>query len=209
VTPEALQWWSCNSPRLKRVLRLRAASVGRGSSPPNTLKPRIEELTLMVYYTKTEYNFPCSLLSDGIRNSIRYLKLGSCGLHPAAELGPLRSLTSLCLWFVSISRDELESLLSNCLALEQLELTRCMGIIWLKISCALEQLSSLCIYECWNLKMIRAMLQTSPDFSLEETQSSHLGKRCKRRSWTWIVQMLSTMLVPSCHPLCQILKLLL
>ena len=120
------------------------------------VKAGIEELTPMVRHTKTEYNFPCSLLSDGIRNSIRYLKLRCCGLHPAPELGPLRSLTSLCLRIVSINGDELECLLSNSLALEQLELIFCSDIIRLKISCALQQLTSLRVCLCCNLTAIES-----------------------------------------------------
>ncbi|XP_066353745.1 uncharacterized protein [Miscanthus floridulus] len=120
------------------------------------VKPGIEEPTLMVCHTKTEYNFPCSLLSDGIRNSIRYLKLRCCGLHPAPELGPLRSVTSLCLRIVSINGDELECLLSNSLALEQLELIFCSDIIRLKISCALQQLTSLRVCLCCNLTAIES-----------------------------------------------------
>ncbi|WVZ95428.1 hypothetical protein U9M48_041195, partial [Paspalum notatum var. saurae] len=42
--------------------------------------------------------FPCTLLSAGVRNSIRDLQLSYCAFHPtAAELGLLRNLTSLAL----------------------------------------------------------------------------------------------------------------
>uniref|UniRef100_K3YMX2 At1g61320/AtMIF1 LRR domain-containing protein n=1 Tax=Setaria italica TaxID=4555 RepID=K3YMX2_SETIT len=92
---------------------------------------------------RREYNFPCSLLSDGVRNSLRYLKLRFCALHPTSELGPFRSLRSLCLFFVSITWEELECLLSNSLALEHLDLTHCKEIIRLKIPCTLQQLTSL------------------------------------------------------------------
>jgi hypothetical protein len=51
--------------------------------------PGIEELTLILY---KKYNFPCSILSHGVRNSIRSLELGLCAFHPTPELGPLRSL---------------------------------------------------------------------------------------------------------------------
>lgn len=65
------------------------------------VKPGIEELTLMLCYAEREYYFPCSLLTDGIASSIRHLKLRFCALRPTAELGPLRNLTSLQLFFVS------------------------------------------------------------------------------------------------------------
>ncbi|BAS89719.1 Os04g0479500 [Oryza sativa Japonica Group] len=65
------------------------------------LKPGIEELTLFLFDTNKQYNFPCSLLSDGVRDSLRYIKLRFCALHPTPELAPLRSLTSLSLWLVS------------------------------------------------------------------------------------------------------------
>ncbi|CAL4996360.1 unnamed protein product [Urochloa decumbens] len=58
--------------------------------------PGIENLTLQPYYgDNMEYNVPCTLLSDGVRNSIRSLELSLCTFHPTAELGPLRKLTSL------------------------------------------------------------------------------------------------------------------
>jgi hypothetical protein len=92
------------------------------------LKPGIEILTLWLPTTKNIYNFPCSLLSDGIRNSLQYLKLHNVALHPTVELGPLRSLTSLHLCDVRITWDELECLLCNSLALEQLEVRSCVEI---------------------------------------------------------------------------------
>uniref|UniRef100_A0ACD5TBF9 Uncharacterized protein n=1 Tax=Avena sativa TaxID=4498 RepID=A0ACD5TBF9_AVESA len=59
------------------------------------LKPGIEELSLVLPETKRIYNFPCSLLSVNVRNSLRYLKLRHCAFHPTVELSPLRSLTSM------------------------------------------------------------------------------------------------------------------
>uniref|UniRef100_A0A0D9WCC1 At1g61320/AtMIF1 LRR domain-containing protein n=1 Tax=Leersia perrieri TaxID=77586 RepID=A0A0D9WCC1_9ORYZ len=107
--------------------------------------PGIEELMLMLY---EKYNLPCSLLSDGVRNSIRYLRLQNCAFHPTVELGPLRSLTSLRLQSVNITGDELECLISNTLALEQLQLSSCENIIFLKIPCVLQQLKSLSVKAC-------------------------------------------------------------
>lgn len=45
------------------------------------VKPGIEELTLKPCRSNPIYNFPCSLLSDGVRNSIRYLDLGVCSFR--------------------------------------------------------------------------------------------------------------------------------
>ncbi|KAF8668420.1 hypothetical protein HU200_052230 [Digitaria exilis] len=120
------------------------------------LKPGIEELTLWLSETPRKYNFPCSLLSDGVRNSLRYLKLRLVALRPTVELGPLRSLTSLHLWHVSSTWDELKCLLVNSLALEQLELVHCKEITCLKIPCALQRLSSLSVFECLDLNVIES-----------------------------------------------------
>ncbi|BAF15011.1 putative F-box/FBD/LRR-repeat protein At5g56810 isoform X2 [Oryza sativa Japonica Group] len=120
------------------------------------LKPEIEELTLFLPETNKQYSFPCSLLSDGVRDSLRYIKLRCCALHPTPELGPLRNLSNLHLLYVSITWAELECLLSNSLALEHLELNHCKGIICLKIPCTLQQLSSLNVVECSGLKVIES-----------------------------------------------------
>uniref|UniRef100_A0A0D9VB51 At1g61320/AtMIF1 LRR domain-containing protein n=1 Tax=Leersia perrieri TaxID=77586 RepID=A0A0D9VB51_9ORYZ len=56
--------------------------------------PGIEELDLSLC---KKYRFPCSLLSDAVRDSIRCLRLECCSFYPMAELGPLRSLTNLYL----------------------------------------------------------------------------------------------------------------
>ncbi|XP_062192882.1 F-box/LRR-repeat protein At4g14103-like [Phragmites australis] len=126
--------------------------------------PGIEELTLRPYRRK--YNFPCSLLSDGVRNSIRYLELGFCAFRPTAELGPLRSLTSLYLRAVHITGDELECLLSNALALEQFVLIYCKEIICLKIPCMLQQLSYLKVIGCWRLQVIESKAPNLSNFFL-------------------------------------------
>ncbi|CAL5009105.1 unnamed protein product [Urochloa decumbens] len=101
----------------------------------------IEEFTLMPFRRK--YNVPSSLFSDGVRNSIQYLELGFCTFRPTAELGPLRSLTSLHLRTLRITGDELECLLSKALALEQLVIIDCKEIICLKLSCTMPNLETL------------------------------------------------------------------
>ncbi|CAL5004513.1 unnamed protein product [Urochloa decumbens] len=141
------------------------------------VKPGIEELTFGLFHRfRKEYKFPCSLLSDGVRNSIRYLELYLCTLSPTAELGPLQSLTSLRLWEVRITGDELECLLSNSLALEKLELFECNGILCLRIPCELQRFSRLRISACGRLKLIECkapnlsslQLWGKPELSLGE-----------------------------------------
>jgi hypothetical protein len=66
--------------------------------------PGIEELILCLY---EGYNFPCSLLSDGVRNSVRSLHLTNCTFRPMPhELGTLRALTTLKLWDVHITGED-------------------------------------------------------------------------------------------------------
>jgi len=125
--------------------------------------PGIQELSLSLY---RKYNFPCSLLSDRVRNSIRHLELASCVFRPTAELGPLRSLISLTLRYVRITGDELECLLSNSLALEQLDLSNCREIIFLKIPSALLQLSYLRVCGCWDLQVIENKAPSLSTFAL-------------------------------------------
>ncbi|KAJ1266937.1 hypothetical protein BS78_07G018300 [Paspalum vaginatum] len=84
------------------------------------------------------------------------LKICFCALRPTVEIGPLRSLASLHLFSVRITWDELECLLSNSLALEQLELFQCPEIICLKMPCALQWLKSLSICYCFTLKVIES-----------------------------------------------------
>ncbi|BAF25508.1 putative F-box/LRR-repeat protein At3g59160 [Oryza sativa Japonica Group] len=94
----------------------------------------IEELTLILpINSNAEYSFPCSLLSDGNGNSIQYLHLSRCAIRPTADLGCLRTLTTLHLYSVRITGFELEYLLSNSPALEWLIMMDCKEIVQLKI----------------------------------------------------------------------------
>ncbi|PUZ43049.1 hypothetical protein GQ55_9G631000 [Panicum hallii var. hallii] len=141
------------------------------------VKPGIEELTLRAPNGfRKEYMFPCSLLSDGVRNSIRYLDLFLCTFSPTAELGPLRSLTSLHLSQVRITGDELECLLSNSLALEKLELSECRGIICLRIPCELQRFSCLIIFSCMRLKLIESRAPNLSTLDLHGKPKLSLGE---------------------------------
>ncbi|BAF25523.2 Os09g0506700 [Oryza sativa Japonica Group] len=124
--------------------------------------PLIEELTLGILSYNTnyfdskyddEYNFPCSLLSDGRGSSMRHLYLSRCSFHPTINL-ELRNLTRLHLAFVHITGNELGCVLSNSYALERLELNYCYGIICVKIPCLLQRLSHLEVFECRMLQVI-------------------------------------------------------
>jgi len=134
------------------------------------LKPGLEELTFVLSEknseTKGKYNFPCALLSGGVGNSLQYLTLRACVLHPTIELGPLRSLTSLCLCRVSITWNELERLLSNSLALELLDVSSCDEIKCLKLSSALQRLSRLSILACERLGVIESKAPNLSSFCL-------------------------------------------
>ncbi|CAL5009069.1 unnamed protein product [Urochloa decumbens] len=125
--------------------------------------PDIEELTLKLY---KKYKFPCSILSDGARKSIRSLQLDSCVLRPTPELGPLRSLTRLRLRSVCITGDELECLLSNSLALEHLDLNNCNEIIILKIPSVLQRLSYMEVFGCLNLRVVENKAPSLTSFTL-------------------------------------------
>uniref|UniRef100_A0A0E0B4X6 Uncharacterized protein n=1 Tax=Oryza glumipatula TaxID=40148 RepID=A0A0E0B4X6_9ORYZ len=118
------------------------------------ITPAIEELTLTLYGTVQKYNFPCSLLSDGMADSIRILDLGHCAFCPTIEPGSWRSLKRLCLSFVRITEDELGCLLLNSLALEGMELRHCNEIVSLKIPCTLQQLSYITVSECSRVRVI-------------------------------------------------------
>ncbi|KAL6658765.1 hypothetical protein ACP70R_002805 [Stipagrostis hirtigluma subsp. patula] len=134
----------------------------------------IEELTVVPRRHKIKYKFPCSLLSKGVRTSIRYLAF--CAFRPTAELGPMRSLTSLHLYAVHITEDELECFLSNAIALEQLALTDCDQIICLKIPCVLQQLFCLRIFGCGWLQVIESKAPNLSSLSFTGKRKLSLGE---------------------------------
>jgi hypothetical protein len=148
--------------------------------------PGIEELALALGRFKIKYNFPCSLLSDGIRNSIRYLDLGFCAFHPTTELGSLRSLTTICLHYVHITGVELECLLSNSLALEQLELCNCKEIICLKITCVMQKCSCLRIHGCWRLQVIESKAPNLSSLYLSGNVNLSLGDTSQLKNLSMI-----------------------
>ncbi|KAL6651524.1 hypothetical protein ACP70R_010449 [Stipagrostis hirtigluma subsp. patula] len=121
------------------------------------IAPGIEEVTLFVpSNSKTEYNFPCSLLFDGRGNSIRYICLMDCAIRPSVGFDCLRSLTKLYLYEVRITVDELGCLISKSFALEQLRLGACCELTCLKIPFCLERLSCLSVFDCYMLLVIES-----------------------------------------------------
>ncbi|CAO2045007.1 unnamed protein product [Urochloa humidicola] len=150
------------------------------------ITPKIESLTLELPYEE-EYNFPCSLLFGGNGNLIQHLHLAYCAFRPTVGIGCLRSLTKLHLNHVHISEEQLVCILSNSLALVQLELNHCSEIICLKIPCV-QQLSCLTVFRCNMLQMIDSKAPNLSTFnftgdnlvqlSLESLQVKNLGMDC-------------------------------
>ncbi|KAL6870579.1 hypothetical protein ACP4OV_014427 [Aristida adscensionis] len=124
---------------------------------------------------RKKYNFPYSLLSNGSGDSIRCLFLAHCSFHPTAEVGLLRSLTRLYLKFVRITGDELGSLLSNSLALEQVEIVSCDKIVCMKIPNMLHRLSFLKVEGCDKLKLIDSEAPNITRFCFAREPSTQLS----------------------------------
>ncbi|EEE64492.1 hypothetical protein OsJ_19342 [Oryza sativa Japonica Group] len=115
--------------------------------------PAIEELILMFFpeIKAKYYDFPFSLLFDRGGNSIKHLRLSYCAFRPTTSLNFLQRLH---LFEVRITGDELGCLLSNSFALEQLKLTHCKELNYLKIPCVLQRLSKLTVFGCTTLQVI-------------------------------------------------------
>ncbi|KAF0892490.1 hypothetical protein E2562_016798 [Oryza meyeriana var. granulata] len=120
------------------------------------IKPGIKELSLEMSSCKkrTEYNFPCSVLSNKAGGgTIQSLFLYSCAFHPTVTLG-CNSLTSLHLCEVHICGEELGQFLSNSFALERLVISDCNDIIQFKVPCRMQQLKYLEVTKCQMLQVI-------------------------------------------------------
>jgi len=130
------------------------------------VKSGIEELSLKIPMI-AKYSFPCSLLSNGSGDSIRYLHFTGCSFRPTTELGCLRSLTKLHLYHVSFTGDELGCLLSNSFALEVLGIRYCDGIGCLKVPCTLQRLRYLEVLGCCKLEMIESKAPNIFSFDYE------------------------------------------
>ncbi|XP_039773122.1 uncharacterized protein LOC120641186 isoform X2 [Panicum virgatum] len=130
------------------------------------VKSGIEELSLSIPPI-AKYSFPCSLLSNGSGDSIRYLDFTGCSFRPTTELGCLRSLTKLHLYHVRFTGDELGCLLSNSFALEVLGIRYCNGIGSLKLPCTLQRLRYLEVLGCCKLGMIESKAPNIFNFDYE------------------------------------------
>ena len=139
--------------------------------------PGIEELTL--HLSMVEYNFPCSLLSNGSGKSIRYLHLSCCSFRPTAELPWLKSLTKVRLHAVCFTGDELGCLLCNSFALERLVLTHCDEMVCSKIPCMLRRLRYLQVFCCENLRVIDNKANISSFLYIGERIQLSLGDTLK------------------------------
>ncbi|KAM3299105.1 hypothetical protein ACQJBY_040538 [Aegilops geniculata] len=129
------------------------------------VKPGIEELTLtMSMSNKHKYEFPCTLISNGLGNSLRCLYLSDCSFHPMAGHCGLSSLTKLELLRVGITGDELSCLVSSSAALEQVLLRDCSKVDCLRIPCHLERLSHLKVLRCGELRLIESRAPNLSNF---------------------------------------------
>ncbi|KAL6847966.1 hypothetical protein ACP4OV_022094 [Aristida adscensionis] len=141
------------------------------------VKPGIAKLVVLLPECyEHEYNFPCSLLSSdetgsSLMISLQYLSLTSCGFHPIEGrprlLGCSNSLSRVCLRKVSVTERELGSFLSNCFALERLDLSNCDMVTSLKIPCVLQKFSVLQVKTCRLLRMIESEAPNFSTFSYE------------------------------------------
>ncbi|KAL6844323.1 hypothetical protein ACP4OV_025996 [Aristida adscensionis] len=100
-----------------------------------------------------EFNFPCPLLCRAA-NSLQSLSLSSCAFHPTLAIGCLRNLRSLCLTLVHITEEELGCFFSSAISLEQLQLSECPEITFLKIPSDLQQIRILEVFRCIRLQVI-------------------------------------------------------
>ncbi|VAH54764.1 unnamed protein product [Triticum turgidum subsp. durum] len=147
-----------------RILKLRLVSNDKAKDRDyidkwlhKAVKPGIEELTLtMAMSNKRKYEFPCTLISNGLGNSLRCLYLSNCSFHPMAGHCGLSSLTKLELLRVGIMGDELSCLVSSSAALEQVLLRDCSKVDCLRIPCHLERLSHLKVLRCSELRLIES-----------------------------------------------------
>uniref|UniRef100_A0A0E0L507 F-box domain-containing protein n=1 Tax=Oryza punctata TaxID=4537 RepID=A0A0E0L507_ORYPU len=128
--------------------------------------PAIEELILMFFpeYKTKYYDFPFSLLFNRGGNSIKHLRLSYCAFRPTSRLNFLQRLH---LFEVRITGDELGCLLSNSFALEQLKLTHCKELNYLKIPCVLQRLSTLTVFGCTALQVIEIKAPNLSNFDYD------------------------------------------
>ncbi|GJN39858.1 hypothetical protein PR202_gb29006 [Eleusine coracana subsp. coracana] len=109
-------------------------------------------------------------LQIAVKPGIEELTLELC-----ADLGILKNLTRLSLYKVCISGEELECILSNSLALEQLYLKECKEIFYLKIPGVMQKLRCLKISCCYYLRVIESKAQNLSIFYLNGSWTENLS----------------------------------
>lgn len=120
------------------------------------IRTGVKKLALqMTRGDKFEYNFPCSLLSSETGSSIQSIFLGGCSFHSVVQVGSMSSsLTRVDLNSVHITGEELSCFMSNSCSLEQLCLSGCDDMIFLKAPCLLLRLNLLDVMSCMMLEVI-------------------------------------------------------
>ncbi|KAF8652195.1 hypothetical protein HU200_062927 [Digitaria exilis] len=121
------------------------------------IKSSIKELAL-----ELSCNFPCALLSSETGWSVETLRFFSCAFRPTETFGCLRRLTHVFLHPILVNDEELGHLLSNCFALEKLEILSCNEIFHLEIPSTLSKLSVLRVLGC---KVLQAIEINAPKLS--------------------------------------------
>ncbi|XP_047048962.1 uncharacterized protein LOC124653950 [Lolium rigidum] len=139
------------------------------------VKPGIEEFTFSLESKSYSYNFPCPLISDGNGELIRDLQLHFCVFVPTVGFGCFRSLTSLDMFKVRITGNDLERILSNSFALERLLLRYCIGLLYVKMPSLLERLSYLKVLSCSKLQVIESRAPNLSSFIFQGTHQAQLS----------------------------------
>ncbi|KAL6659686.1 hypothetical protein ACP70R_002515 [Stipagrostis hirtigluma subsp. patula] len=123
----------------------------------DAVNPGIEEFTLELPWDgRMKYNFPCRVFFHENGFSIQSFCLYACAFHPEQRSYSFRSLKRVHFSWVHTTTEELQSFLSNSLALEHLELWHCHYIATLKIPCALQLFNFLRVVRCNMLQMIES-----------------------------------------------------
>ncbi|KAF0897023.1 hypothetical protein E2562_031323 [Oryza meyeriana var. granulata] len=104
------------------------------------------------------YSFSCSLLSSDSSSSLTSLTLTGCRFRcdddDGASVLLLTSLRSVYLRDVRVTDEELNTFLSRCPALKQMEISRCHGLVSLGVPHHLTQLKSIQVLHCDRLETI-------------------------------------------------------
>ncbi|KAF8393760.1 hypothetical protein HHK36_019958 [Tetracentron sinense] len=131
----------------------------------SAVKMRVEKIDLNLSYkpyffgypglpVDEQYIFPDWLLSQGRSSGLKHLRLEACILRPVPDFSGFNSLITLALEDVNVAEGCVECLLSNCLLLEGLSMTKCMLSTKLSVIGASLHLKYLNILCCHDLEKI-------------------------------------------------------